>query len=413
MPSVLAFPLARARPRPGRERVAKGPEVLRHDNPATQTTWRHDKLVAMNPAASPASATTRSRSARLRALALVLAIAFPVASCGLIPESKDDSYIEGSVEQLYNTGLDLMKKEEYKEAAKYFNQIDRQHPYSPWAARSQLMVAYANYKYRDYDTAILTLKRFERLHPGHRDIAYAYYLEGLCNFEQVRDTKRDQDYTRKAIRAFTIVSGRFPASKYVADANRKVAVLRDHLAGHEMEIGRFYQRKNLNLAALNRFKYVVDNFQGSRHVPEALLRMTESYTALGLRKEARRAAAVLGANFPSSRWYAYAYDLVQGKRSSPVDVPKKAETKKAEARTRTTAPPPPQSAPVKTEPLKSAADKTAATDKKAPDAAPPAKVDTAKTSPAKTSPAQTTPDKTAADKPAHRSFFGRLIDRVF
>ncbi len=341
-------------------------------------------------------------------LALVLAITFPVTACDLIADKQKDTYVEGTVEQLYNTGLDLLKKEEYKDAAKYFNEIDRQHPYSAWAARSQLMVAYANYKYRDYDTAILTLQRFQRLHPGHRDIAYAFYLEGLCYFEQVRDTKRDQANTRLAVRAFTIVARRFPESKYAADAARKFAVLRDHLAGHEMEVGRYYQSKNLHLAAVNRFKNVVVNFQGSRHVPEALLRMTESYTALGLTNEARRAAAVLGHNFPESRWYAYAYDLVQGKRSSRVRVPapKKAPPPKTDSKS---APPPPSDTPpgdkpdakvgAKVAPTASPSTKTAAPEDKTAD----------KTGEKPSAPkTEMTPAK-----PARRSFFGRLIDRVF
>lgn len=385
----------------------------------------------MNSAASPATPSTRSRAARLRALALVLAVALPVAGCGAFSGKDKDEYVEGSVEQLYNTGLDLMKRKEYKDAAKYFNEIDRQHPYSAWAARSQLMVAYANYKYTDYDTAILTLRRFQRLHPGHRDIAYAYYLEGLCNFERVRDVKRDQANTRAAIRSFTIVARRFPESKYAADATRKVAVLRDHLAGAEMEVGRYYQGKNLHLAAVNRFKNVVVNFQGSRHVPEALLRMTESYTALGLVNEARRSAAVLGHNYPESRWYADAYDVVQGKRSSRMKVPKpkKKAPEPPAKETKTTAPPPPDSPPPSTPPAK----------------AEPTKADTTKPEPTKTEPTRTEPaktvdrgerellertnsaktdkapeDKTAATKtdpapaqPKRRSFFGRLIDRVF
>jgi outer membrane protein assembly factor BamD len=293
------------------------------------------------------------------------------------------------------------------------------------------MVAYANYKYTDYDTAILTLKRFQRLHPGHRDIAYAYYLEGLCNFERVRDTKRDQENTRDAIRSFTIVARRFPDSKYAADATRKVAVLRDHLAGAEMEVGRYYQNKNLHLAAVNRFKNVVVHFQGSRHVPEALLRMTESYTALGLMKEARRTAAVLGHNFPESRWYADAYDVVKGRRSSPVDVPEPKKRKKpapAVKTTKTTAPPPPSDAPpqdtppsktspsntepIKSEPLKSEPskaeqpgekellDRTGAAEKPAGD----------KTTGEKTAATKTEP---ATAKPERRSFFGRLVHSVF
>ncbi|MEQ8701250.1 MAG: outer membrane protein assembly factor BamD [Bauldia litoralis] len=362
----------------------------------------------------------RTLPARLRLMALVLAVALPAAGCNLLGDKDKDEYVEGSVEQLYNTGLDLLKKKEYKDAAKYFNEIDRQHPYSAWAARSQLMVAYANYKYTDYDTAILTLRRFQRLHPGHRDIAYAYYLEGLANFERVRDVKRDQANTRDAIRSFTIVSGRFPDSKYAVDATRKIAVLRDHLAGAEMEVGRYYQGKSLHLAAVNRFKNVVVNFQGSRHVPEALLRMTESYTALGLVNEARRTAAVLGHNFPESSWYADAYDVVQGRRSSRVRVPapKKRVTPPAPKSVKTDAPPPPDTPP--------GPPPSKATDTKpsAPATAEPTKAEQPgekelleKTNAAKTdttAPAdKTTATKTEPAPAQRRSFFGRLVNSIF
>ncbi len=377
-------------------------------------------LVAMNSAASPAKSMIRTLPARLRLMALVLAVALPAAGCNLLGEKDKDEYVEGSVEQLYNTGLDLLKKKEYKDAAKYFNEIDRQHPYSAWAARSQLMVAYANYKYTDYDTAILTLRRFQRLHPGHRDIAYAYYLEGLSNFERVRDVKRDQANTRNAIRSFTIVSGRFPDSKYAVDSTRKIAVLRDHLAGAEMEVGRYYQGKNLHLAAVNRFKNVVVSFQGSRHVPEALLRMTESYTALGLVNEARRTAAVLGHNFPESSWYADAYDVVQGRRSSRVRVPapKKRVTPPAPKSVKTDAPPPPDTPP--------GPPPSKATDTKpsAPATAEPTKAEQPgekelleKTNAAKTdtpAPADTTTATKTEPAPAQRrSFFGRLVNSIF
>jgi len=263
-----------------------------------------------------------SRRSTPRTLVIAsLCAAFLLTGCGkldLFGPKADDTYIEGTVAQLYSQGQDLMKKKEYKEAAKYFSEVDRQHPYSTWAARSQLMVAYANYKAKEFDTARLTLDRFLRLHPAHRDVAYAHYLKALCYFEEVRDTRRDQSYTKAAYTGFRTVFERYPSSKFAADSKRKAAALRDHLAGHEMEVGRYYQAKSLHLSAVNRFKAVVEAYQASRHVPEALHRMTESYVALGLRSEAQRTAAVLGHNFPKSRWYADSYALVQGRRSSPV-----------------------------------------------------------------------------------------------
>ncbi|MCY4310347.1 MAG: outer membrane protein assembly factor BamD, partial [Rhodospirillaceae bacterium] len=231
----------------------------------------------------------------------------------------DDTYIEGTVQQLYSQGQDLMRKRDYKQAAKYFSEVDRQHPYSTWAAWSQLMVAYAYYKAKEYHTARLTLNRFLSLHPAHKDVAYAHYLKALSYFEEVRDTKRDQNFTRRAYTEFMIVAERYPTSKYAVDSRQKATALSDHLAGHEMEIGRFYQSKDLYLSAINRFKTVIKEYQTSRHMPEALHRMTESYIALGLRNEARRTAAVLGHNFPKSRWYSDSLALLQGKRSSPIN----------------------------------------------------------------------------------------------
>ncbi len=259
---------------------------------------------------------------------LCLSIVTPLAAVALVSgcsnldifgPKADDTYIEGTVQQLYSQGQDLMRKRDYKQAAKYFSEVDRQHPYSPWAARSQLMVAYAHYKAKEYHTARLTLNRFLSLHPAHKDVAYAHYLKALSYFEEVRDTKRDQNFTRRAYAEFMIVAERYPASRYAVDSRQKATTLSDHLAGHEMEIGRFYQSKDLYLSAVNRFKTVIKEYQTSRHVPEALHRMTESYIALGLRNEARRTAAVLGHNFQKSQWYSDSLALLQGKRSSPVD----------------------------------------------------------------------------------------------
>ena len=262
--------------------------------------------------------TPRRLSVKLAAPVCAALMLSACSSLDIFGPKADDTYIEGTVQQLYSQGQDLMRRKEYKQAAKYFSEVDRQHPYSAWAARSQLMVSYANYKAKEFHTARLALNRFLRLHPAHRDVAYAHYLKALCYFEEIRDTKRDQSFTKAAYREFTLVAERYPASKFAVDSKQKAAALRDHLAGHEMEIGRFYQGKEQHLAAVNRFKTVVQEYQASRHVPETLHRMTESYIALGLRNEAQRTAAVLGHNFPKSRWYADSYALLQGKRTAPV-----------------------------------------------------------------------------------------------
>jgi outer membrane protein assembly factor BamD len=251
------------------------------------------------------------------ALPLALAAGLGLAACSGTPK-EEDIVIEGSVEDLYNRATDLLEAENYKEAARFYNEVDRQHPYSTWASRAQLMAAYSYYKEREYETSITALNRFIRLHPSHRDIAYAYYLKALCFFEQTRDVKRDQTPAEEAMKTFDELVKRFPDSRYAQDARNKMILVQDHLAGQEMDVGRWYQRRGQYLAAVNRYKYVVDKFQTSRQVPEALHRMTESYTALGLTDEARRVAAVLGANYPSSEWYFDTYELVEKK---PVERP--------------------------------------------------------------------------------------------
>jgi outer membrane protein assembly factor BamD len=252
------------------------------------------------------------------ALPLALAALLGVAACSGTSTKEEDIVIEGSVEDLYNRATDLMEAENYKEAARFYNEVDRQHPYSTWASRAQLMSAYSYYKEREWETAVTALNRFIRLHPSHRDIAYAYYLKALCYFEQVRDVKRDQTPSEEALKSFDEVVKRFPDSRYAQDARNKIVLVQDHLAGQEMDVGRWYQRHGRYLAAVNRYKIVVDKYQTSRQVPEALHRMTESYTALGLTDEARRVAAVLGHNYPSSEWYFDTYELVEKR---PVERP--------------------------------------------------------------------------------------------
>lgn len=248
------------------------------------------------------------------ALAACVGAALALSACSGSQNAAKDNYIEGSVEDLYNRGQDLLLAEEYKEAAKFFNEVDRQHPYSSWAARAQLMAGYSYYRAGEYALATATLNRFVRLHPGYRDIAYAYYLRALIEYDQVRDVKRDQTHTAKALDGFRVVTRRFPNSKYARDSRRKVALLLDHMAGHEMEVGRYYQKRGQHLAAINRFKVVIDRYQTTRQVPEALHRMAESYTALGVTGEARRVAAVLGYNYPASEWYVDSYELVENKK---------------------------------------------------------------------------------------------------
>jgi outer membrane protein assembly factor BamD len=222
-----------------------------------------------------------------------------------------------SVAELYNKALENLNNQSYRTAAKDFAEVERQHPYSSWATRAILMQAYAQYMRNAYDEAVAAAQRFITLHPGHKDTPYAYYLVAMSYYEQIRDVQRDQSTTEKALTALDEVARRYPGTSYAADAQQKALLARDHLAAKELEVGRYYQRKQAYLAAINRFKTVVINYQTTNQTPEALYRLTESYLALGVRSEAQTAAAVLGQNFPNSDWYKDAYALLQSEGLEP------------------------------------------------------------------------------------------------
>jgi outer membrane protein assembly factor BamD len=243
----------------------------------------------------------------LHAAAFVFA-ALALAACA----SKKDTYVDRPVEDLYNSAMDQLLDGEYTIAVKDFDEVDRQHPYSAWATKAQLMSAYTLYQQGKYDESITAADRFIQLHPGHRDVAYAYYLKALDYYSQIADVARDQRTTQQALSALAEVQRRFPDTQYARDAHLKMDLARDHLAGKDMDIGRWYERQGDYLAAVNRFKRVVDEYQTTTHVPEALERLTECYLALGLVDEARRTAAVLGYNYPGNKWYNDTYALVTG-----------------------------------------------------------------------------------------------------
>ena len=232
---------------------------------------------------------------------------------------KKDDYVERPVAELYNEAQNTMQAGENLEAARLFDEVERQHPYSIWAAKAQLMAAYAYYKGNKYNDAIVALNRYIRLHPSNRDIAYAHYLLALCHYEQISDVVRDQKMTELAMKNLNVIVQRFPNSKYAKDAKVKLDLTNDHLAGKEMEIGRYYLRWRQYLSAINRFRTVIQKFQTTSHVPEALHRLAEAYSALGMKAEARKAAAVLGHNFPGSDWYQDSYALVEEGRTDPQD----------------------------------------------------------------------------------------------
>jgi outer membrane protein assembly factor BamD len=241
-------------------------------------------------------------------------VAFVLVAC-----SSDDvpEYVERPVEELYNQGMNTLRAGEYKEAARLFDEVERQHPYSVWASKSQLMAAYSHYQDNAYDDTIAALDRFIQLHPGNRDVSYAYYLKALSYYEQISDIKRDQKMTGLALQSLEELKRRFPQSKYARDAALKADLARDHLAGKNMSVGRFYQSRDQYLAAINRFRIVIEQFQTTSHVTEALHRLVECYLALGITREARATAAVLGYNYPGSEWYKDSYALVDGVELTP------------------------------------------------------------------------------------------------
>jgi outer membrane protein assembly factor BamD len=225
---------------------------------------------------------------------------------------KDDTFVEEPAERLYNEGLFLTnEKRDPKDGAKKFEEVDRQHPYSDLARKSLLMSAYAYYQANDYDSCIGAATRYVTLHPGSADAAYAQYLIAASHYDQIPDVSRDQGRTEKAIAALEEVVRKYPTSEYAISAKNKLEAARDQLAGKEMNVGRYYMQKKNYTAAINRFKTVVTQYQTTRHVEEALARLTEAYMAIGIVGEAQTAAAVLGHNFPDSPWYKDAYNLVK------------------------------------------------------------------------------------------------------
>jgi len=226
-------------------------------------------------------------------------------------DGADTRYVARDVNTLYLAAKDRLDRGQYQMAAALFDEVERQHPYSPWARRAQLMSAFSYYMAQKYNESISSARRFLSIHPGNKDAPYAYYLIALCYYEQISDVTRDQKITEQALSALGEVQRRYPNTRYAADAGLKIDLVRDHLAGKEMEIGRFYQRRALWLAASLRFKEVVQKYETTTHAPEALYRMTESYLAMGIPEEAKRSAAVLGANYPGSKWYSRAYELMQ------------------------------------------------------------------------------------------------------
>lgn len=243
--------------------------------------------------------------------AAVVAVLTLTAGCaGGRGGPKDTAFVARDVDTLYATAKERLDRGQPMIAAALFDEVERQHPYSPWARRAQLMSSFSYYLAKDYNKSIQAAQRFLSIHPGNRDAPYAYYLISLCYYEQISDVDRDQKVTMQAKAALTEVVRRFPNTRYAADAQIKLDLVNDHLAGKEMQLGRYYEKTGRWLASSLRFRNVVQNYQTTSHVPEALFRLVEANLALGVPDEAAKYGAVLGANYPGSKWYEKAYRLI-------------------------------------------------------------------------------------------------------
>ena len=260
---------------------------------------------------------SKSRSGLI--LMTVAVAALTVSACAGTKPRQKLAYEERPVEALYNTGYQRLQSKRWSDAIDYFQEVERQHPYSEWSRRAILMQVYAYYQNNNYQDAIAAADRFIALFPGNPSAAYAFYMRAICNFEQIVDVGRDQGYAEAALVGLRDVARRYPNTAYATDARIKIDMVNDQLAGKEMAVGRFYQRASQPLAALNRYKAVINNeaFQRSSHTPEALYRLVEVNVALGLTEEATRNAAVLGHNYPGSPWYAEAYALLTERGQRP------------------------------------------------------------------------------------------------
>jgi outer membrane protein assembly factor BamD len=252
----------------------------------------------------------------LRSVGLCVGLAFALIGCA---GDEEPEIPEQPAEVLYTNAINALEEGRAPQAARMFEEVERQHPYSSWATQALIMAAYSYYLMDDYDSAIPALENFIQLHPGNRNAAYAFYLRSLSYYEQIADVTRDQGNTEEAQRALSDVVARFPNTPYARDASLKLDLVRDHLAGKEMEIGRYYLQRDMFLAAINRFRTVVERYQTTTHVPEALHRLVEAYLSLGINDEAQAAGAVLGHNYPGSEWYQDTYGLLAQRNLEPED----------------------------------------------------------------------------------------------
>ena len=252
-----------------------------------------------------------SKLPRIAMLAVASALVLSTGACAGKKVKGDTTYVARDVNTLYGLAKERLDSQDYEESAKLFDEVERQHPYSVWSRRAQLMSAFSYYMARKYPEAVSSSQRFLTIHPGNEHAPYASYLVAMSYYQQIADVTRDQKMTQQASDAFNELIRRYPQSRYASDARLKLDLINDHLAGKEMEIGRYYQRSGKWLAAAARFRTVIDQYQTTSHTPEALERLVETYLNLGIPAEAQKAAAVLGRNYPGTKWYKRSYDLIQ------------------------------------------------------------------------------------------------------
>jgi outer membrane protein assembly factor BamD len=281
----------------------------------TERSARGATSLGVHAGAGYSARMTARSPARIASLVAAAALVPLAAGCSMFSgrggNDRETAYVARDVETLYSAAKDRLDRGDARVAAALFDEVERQHPYSPWARRAQLMSAFSYYIQQDYNKAIESAQRFLSIHPGNKDAPYAYYLIALSYYEQINDVDRDQKITQQALTALSDIQRRYPNTQYAADARLKADLVNDHLAGKDMEIGRFYERTGQWLAAQLRFRNVVENYQTTSHTAEALYRLTETSLALGIPAEAQKYAAVLGANYPGSKWYDRAFDLVR------------------------------------------------------------------------------------------------------
>lgn len=273
--------------------------------------------------ASP-SAAALLRPRAVLPLLFAAACVLGLSACSALTKSDDDEdakYVERPVDQIYADAWKKIHDRSWSDAAKQFDEVGRQHPYSVWARRAMLMSAFCYYEANKYTDAISTADQYIALHPGSKEVAYAFYLKAMSLYEQITDVGRDQTTTEQALTALQDIVQRFPDTEYARDASLKIDLTMDHLAGKEMAVGRYYLQRGDYIGAINRFKTVVERYQRTPQISEALERLTEAYYALGVYDEAKTAAAVLGANYPGSMWYEDAYVLLTEHNMKPEENP--------------------------------------------------------------------------------------------